>query len=124
MPNAKPRAYIAEGGFNSKNYSSTLIFIMVILTTVFNGFIIYRSKPWRERFFRNYLFTLLITCNIVIAFCFAFLTQPLETAMDFMPISNNHMGVCVGIMLGALTINYFYNLVIDRYKLDHKTIVL
>lgn len=78
LPNPKPTISIANGGFNSKNHCTTLIFILIILTSACNGFIIYRSKPWRERFFRNYLFTLLIFSNLIIALAFAFLTEQLE----------------------------------------------
>lgn len=34
------------------------------------------------------------------------------------------MGVCVGILMGSLAINFIYNLVIDYFKLDHKLIIL
>lgn len=34
------------------------------------------------------------------------------------------MGICVAIVMGALTFNLIYNLVISLFKLDHKTIIL
>lgn len=71
IPNPKPSISIG-GAFNSKNHCTTLIFILVILTSVCNGLILYKSKPWRERFFRNYLYTLLILSNFATALGFAF----------------------------------------------------
>jgi hypothetical protein len=34
------------------------------------------------------------------------------------------MGVCVGIMFGSLALNFIFNLFVDSFKLDHKSIVL
>ena len=86
IPNPKTDVRIANGGFNSKNSSTTLLFILVILTVASNAFIVYRSKPWRERFYKNYLFTILITINFSLALIFAFTTKQLENAFDFQPI--------------------------------------
>lgn len=124
MANTKRSVSFANGGFNSKNHCTTLIFLLVILTTVCNGFIMYRSKPWRERFFHNYLFTLLIIANLTLALVFAFMTTYFESAFEFQPISNHHMGICIGIMFGALAVNWIYNLVVNYFRLDHKSIVL
>jgi magnesium-transporting ATPase (P-type) len=71
-PNPKTDVRIANGGFNSKNKSTTLIFLLVILAIASNAFIMYRSMPWREKFFRNYLFTILISVNFSLALIFAF----------------------------------------------------
>lgn len=45
--NPQPKVSVSSGGFNSKNYSTTLVFVLVLIVTACNGFIIYRSKPWR-----------------------------------------------------------------------------
>ena len=34
------------------------------------------------------------------------------------------MGICIGIMLGSLAINWIFNIVVNYFKLDHKQIVL
>lgn len=124
VPNPRPRVSIADGGFNAKNYSTTLIYVCILIVTAVNGFIVYRSKPWKERFFRNYLFTLLIIANLTVALVFAFMTLELGEVMQFQPISRGYMGICMGILFGSLLLNYAYNLVVSHFKLDHSKIVL
>jgi magnesium-transporting ATPase (P-type) len=72
IPNWKTDVRIAQGSFNSKNNATTLIFLLVILAIASNAFIMYRSEPWREKFYTNYLFTFLVVVNFSLALIFAF----------------------------------------------------
>jgi magnesium-transporting ATPase (P-type) len=82
-PNEKVVIRFDNEGFNSKTSSTTLIFLLVILVIASNAFIMYRSRPWREKFFTNYLFTFVVIVNFSLALVFAFTNKQIQNAFDF-----------------------------------------
>ena len=78
VPNSQKKVGIETNGFNSKNQSTTLIYVLMLLTTAINGFITYRSKPWRQKIYTNYILTFLIVINLALSFIFAFFNDKIS----------------------------------------------
>lgn len=92
----------------------------MLLTTAINGFITYRSKPWRQKIYTNYILTFLIVINLALAFIFAFFNDKISEVFEFKLIPAWHMSICLGIMVGTLAISLIYNLFVESFKLEYK----
>lgn len=117
--NPNPSITIANG-FNSQNYSATLIFLLVLVICAFNALFLYSSAPWKQRFYRNILFTILFLFNTSLSILFFFITKNLVTAFEMVEISIANAGICLGIMMGCVVLSFLYNQLIRSFKLDHK----
>ena len=117
VPNPQTSVSIQTNGFNSKNQSTTLLYVLILMTSACNGFITYRSKPWRQRIYTNLILTLILIINLAVAIGFAFFNDYVSPAFQFYFINRWSMGICIFINLGALVLNFIYNAVVGAFKL-------
>ena len=109
-----------KNGFNSQNHSATIMFLFVLVIFAFNALFIYSSMPWKQRFYKNILFTILFAVNTILSIVFFFITKSMVTAFEMVEISIVNAGICLGIIMGCVVISFFYNQLIRSLKLDHK----
>lgn len=83
IPNPQKTVSLQTNGFNSKNQCTTLLYVLVLMTVACNGFITYRSKPWRQRIYTNYILTFLLVVTLTVAIFFAFFNDYISSAFQF-----------------------------------------
>ena len=108
QPNENPEATVLNG-FNSKTYTSTIIFLMVLLPFNFNALFIYSSTPWKERFFGNFLFSFMLILNVSVSGLFYFITRLIAKAFELQPISPFNALILLAIMSGTVVLSLAYN---------------
>lgn len=83
IPNPQKTVSLQTNGFNSKNQCTTLLYVLILMTAACNGFITYRSKPWRQRIYTNYILTFLLVVTLTVAIFFAFFNDYISSAFQF-----------------------------------------
>ena len=74
----------------------------------FSGVHIYRSGPWKEPFYKNKAFTIVVVVNFLLLIAMYFTTKYLSF-MDVQPIGVSEAGVVLAIMMGSAAVSFVYN---------------
>ena len=120
--NPKPSITIANG-FHSQDHSATIVFLMILIPFAFNALFIYSSDPWKEKFYKNIPFSILLVVNVCLGVTFFFITKEMAEAFEMVEISYKNAGICLGITMGGVVLSFAYNSFIRSLKLDHKILV-
>ena len=107
VPNPTP-SITFQNGYNHTTKSSTIVFLCQNIINIFLGVHIYRSGPWKEPFYKNKAFTIVVVVNILLLIPMYFTTKYLSF-MDVQPIGVNEAGVVLAIMMGSAAVSFVYN---------------
>jgi len=120
MPNPYPIATFSTG-YYGKTKSSTLIFLCQNIVNTFLGLCVYRSDPWKEAFYKNKAFTIIITINIILLTAMFFTTAQLTSFTDLQPIGLTQAGIIFTIMIMTVVVCLLYNYLIKRQAFHEKS---
>lgn len=81
-----------------------------IVYTFFPMFV-YRSRPWKQPFYKNIALTIVIGLNVVLSIGIFFKTKDLSF-LDLQPIGMTESIYLLVIMMTASLVSFFYNLVV------------
>jgi type III secretory pathway component EscU len=82
---------------------------------------VYRSDPWKEPFYKNKAFSVIIAINILLLTAMFFTTAQLTSFTDLQPIGLAQAGVIFTIMLSTVAVCLFYNYLIKRQAFHEKS---
>lgn len=103
-------------GYYGLTKSATIVFLASNIIYVFHGMLVYRSKPWKQPFYKNKLFTILIVVNIIAIFVMFFNSSQFSF-LDVQPINRAEAGFVLLIMLFSVVVSTLYNYIMEELVL-------
>lgn len=115
------RTITFASGWNGKCVSTTVSFFVTVLEFSLLPFVVYRSSPWKEPFYRNIPLMILVIVNIALITVIYFWPQYFAF-LDLKVISRQYAGIIYGITLGVCGVSIAVGRVIEKAQL-HQNIV-
>ena len=111
VANPNPVVTFANG-YNGDCQSATVMFLTSIPIYLFLALFIYRSDPWKERFYQNKLFLILVIINIISTIFIFYATSKLSF-LSVVQIPTKEVSICLAIVIGVGILMFIYNKMLE-----------
>lgn len=107
--NNNPIVTLADGYKGLVCQTNTIMYLLINLPLIVNVFTIYRSYPFKCKFYQNIPLFVLFVLNIIAAIAFFFITAKLSNIFGILSINLEQSGICLLIMMVCLIVCYILN---------------
>ena len=105
-----------QSGWNGQCMSSTLVFLLGMICSLFLALLLYRSKPWKEPIYKNVLMIIFIGINLALI-GLIFLYSGQVRWLTLVGIPKNWVLSELTVMAGTFILGSLWNYVLEKKKL-------